>query len=169
MDGYNSGNSNENNQYGNNQYNNPYGSNQNQGGESFSYGNAGTNGMSGQSSPYQSYNQNYYGQYGKAPQNDAVSIVGMVLGIISIPAGCCYGAGIIFAIIGLICSIIGMRKNRSGYAIAGILTSAIGFIIAMLIIAAIAAFVRSGAFQEIYWEIYQEINDMTDLYDLFIR
>lgn len=82
---------------------------------------------------YPNYGQNQY-QRPLPNQPNGLSIAGMVLGIISIPASCCYGFGGVFAIIGLILSLLSKKKGvdtrYSGVAIAGIVTSTIGTIIA---------------------------------------
>lgn len=64
-------------------------------------------------------------------RNNALSIVSLVMGVLAVTMGCCYGIGFLFAIPGLVCGIISMREEKSGYAIAGIVCSVIGMILAI--------------------------------------
>lgn len=74
---------------------------------------------------------NYYQQSSENPPTNGLAIASLVLGILSIPAGCCYGAGIIFAIIGLILGFVSKKPDTSfnGMAIAGIICSIIGILV----------------------------------------
>ncbi len=68
-------------------------------------------------------------------QSNALSIVSLVMGIISIIFGCCYGVGIIFAIAGLICAIVAKKKGqKGGLSTAGLICSIIGAVIAVIVI-----------------------------------
>jgi len=74
----------------------------------------------------------YYPPIERAPSN-AIAIVGMVMGIVGIPAYFLVG---IPAVVGLILSIIGLVKSNShplrpkrGIAIAGLITSIVGVVI----------------------------------------
>lgn len=85
------------------------------------------------------YNPNYgQNQYQKPVTNqpNGLAIAGMILGILSIPASCCYGIGALLGLIGLVLSLLSKKKGidtgYSGMAIAGIVTSVIGIIIAIL-------------------------------------
>lgn len=60
---------------------------------------------------------------------DGLGIASMILGIVSIVICCCYGAGLLLAIPGLILGLVAKKSpqtgSRSGFAIAGIIISAI--------------------------------------------
>lgn len=93
--------------------------------------------MNNQNNNYQDYTsqyqQNSYQPQQEPPkQNNVLAIVGMILGIISILMGCCGWYSIIFAIPGLICSILSRKQGKSGMAVAGIVCSIIGIIIGVL-------------------------------------
>ena len=63
---------------------------------------------------------------GDARKNWA-SVLGMILGILSIVPGCCYGPiGLILGAAGIVFSIIGMKSQKKGMSIAGIICGAIG-------------------------------------------
>ena len=61
-------------------------------------------------------------------QNNVLAIVGMILGIISIPLGCCGWYSLFFGIAGLVCSILARKREKSGMSVAGIVCSIIGII-----------------------------------------
>lgn len=65
-------------------------------------------------------------------QNNTLAIVGMILGILSILAGCCGWYGLLLGIPGLICSIISRKNGKSGMSVAGIVCSIIGILIGVL-------------------------------------
>lgn len=99
---------------------------------------------------YSDYQQNSYNQptysadpYPPQSSTPGLSIAGMICGILSLLTCCFYYIGLPLAILGLIFSIIGMKRNANGkgMAIAGIVTSAISLAIAiiMLIIVLVAA------------------------------
>lgn len=46
--------------------------------------------------------------------SNAMAIVSLVLGILSIVLACCYGIGVIFGIVGLILAIISRKQSKSG-------------------------------------------------------
>lgn len=60
---------------------------------------------------------------------DGLGIASMILGIVSIVICCCYGAGLLLAIPGLVLGLVAKKSpetgNRSGFAIAGIIISSI--------------------------------------------
>lgn len=70
--------------------------------------------------------------YQPVPQTNVLAIVGMILGIISIPASCFAYVGTIIGIPGLICSILSRKKGKSGMSIAGIICSVIGIILGLV-------------------------------------
>jgi len=64
---------------------------------------------------------------------NGLQITGLVMGILSIVSCWCYGIfGIIFAIVGMICAIIGNKKGRTGVGIAGLVCSIIGLILSII-------------------------------------
>jgi hypothetical protein len=67
-------------------------------------------------------------------ENNGLAIVGLVMGIISIVLSCCYGSGIVFGIVGLICSILANKKNKTGLGTAGLVTSIVGIVISVLML-----------------------------------
>lgn len=60
---------------------------------------------------------------------DGLGIASMILGIISVVICCCYGAGLLLAIPGLILGLVAKKSpetgKRSGFALAGIIISSI--------------------------------------------
>lgn len=79
-------------------------------------------------------------QYQMPPESNEPSgpngcqIAGLVLGIIGIPACCCYGIpGILFGVIGIILAIVGNKRNKgSGVGIGGLVCSIIALIFGIL-------------------------------------
>lgn len=121
-------------------------------------------GSNGQYSNYQDYTADIPYQ---APVENAgpkkangLQIASLVLGIIGIPACCCYGIpGILFGVIGLILAIIGNRKNKGvGVGIAGLVCSIIAIalgIVALIYYAwIIAEMVNNPSF---YSELLQQL------------
>lgn len=107
---------------------------------------------------------NTYQQYQAAPTTvvekqptDAKAVVSLVMGILSIVACCCYGIGIVPAIVGLILAIISKKKNPSGVATAGLICSIIGLVFSVIaIIYFVAVFPYAFKSPE-YTELYNEI------------
>lgn len=95
------------------------------------------NGQNNQQSNYQDYTNV---QYQAPPENDGPSgpngcqIASLVLGIIGIPACCCYGVpGIFFGIIGMILAIVGNGKNKgSGVGIGGLVCSILALLFGII-------------------------------------
>lgn len=90
-------------------------------------------------SNYQDYtNVQYQAPYDNAPEGsgkaNGMQIASLVLGIIGIPACCCYGVpGVLFGIIGLILAIVGNKRSRNkGIGIAGLVCSIIAIIFGAL-------------------------------------
>lgn len=91
--------------------------------------------------PYQDSFQQPQPQKG---ETNALAIVGMVMGIISIVFSCCYGSGILFGIAGLICSIIANKQNKTGAGTAGLVTSIIGIVISVLVLIVVIIAIAYG-------------------------
>lgn len=87
-------------------------------------------------------------------QSNVLAIVGMILGIISIPAGCCGWYSLFLGIPGLICSILSRKQGKSGMSVAGIVCSIIGIIIGVLMTvmayAMIAILATEPEFQQLF-------------------
>ena len=95
---------------------------------------------------YQDYTDQY--QYGSTDYNaqnweqqsrqnsgeNALSIIGLVFGILSIVTSCCFGIGIVPGIVGLVCSIFGEKRQKSGLAIGGLICSIIGVLLSILML-----------------------------------
>ncbi|MCD7826878.1 MAG: DUF4190 domain-containing protein, partial [Clostridiaceae bacterium] len=109
----------------------------------------------------QQYQQNGYGQpnmdqqyYGQMPRNNTLNnqgfaIAGMVLGILSIVC-CCSWFGLIFGIVGFVLSMISLQQHRPGksMATAGVVCSAVGVVIFIILLIASA---NSGVSTD-FWE-----------------
>jgi hypothetical protein len=71
---------------------------------------------------------------------NALGIVSLVLGILSIPLGCCSFFGLIMPIPAIVCGVLGIRKasqgqaNNKGLAIAGLICGIVGLIISLTFI-----------------------------------
>lgn len=65
------------------------------------------------------------------PQNNTLSIVSLVLGILSI-VGCCAGAGLMIGIGGIICSVFARKQGKNGMNTGGLITSIIGVVIGVI-------------------------------------
>ena len=80
--------------------------------------------------------------YGPPTQTsaNALGIVSLVLGILSIPLGCCSFFGLVMPIPAIICGILGIRKanqgqaNNKGLAIGGLICGIVGLIISLTFI-----------------------------------
>lgn len=91
-----------------------------------------------QNNYYQDYtaNMTYQApmQEGLQEYTNGLQIASLVLGILSLMVCCCLGMGVIFAIPGLVCAIIGNTKSKSGIGIAGLICSIIGIVFNALIL-----------------------------------
>lgn len=100
------------------------------------------------------YSQTYTPEPSK-PQTPALAIVSLVMGILSIVLGCCYGIGIIFAIAGIIMAVIANKQTKTGVGIAGLVCSIIGavFSVIMLIyyVVVIAAVINDPSIMDMYY------------------
>lgn len=92
-------------------------------------------GQQNQGNYYQGYNTNqqYQSSYYQQPAQrkvNVLSVIGLILGILSILANCNLAFfNLIFAVPGLVCSIIGYKQGKSGLSIGGIVCSSIGIVI----------------------------------------
>jgi hypothetical protein len=68
---------------------------------------------------------------GGQPQN-TLGLISMIVGIISIPLGCCFGSGLLFGAGAIVLSILGKQKvqqglaNNEGQVKAGLITGIVG-------------------------------------------
>jgi hypothetical protein len=90
-------------------------------------------------SPYPAYPVAGYGAPTGGPtQQNTLGLIGMVVGIISIPLACCAVLGLIAGIAGLVLGILGMRKVRAGaasnrgMALAGVICGSIGIALSIV-------------------------------------
>jgi hypothetical protein len=73
-------------------------------------------------------------------QNNTQGLVGMILGIVSIPLVCCFYLGVPVAIAGLVFSWLGLQKTKvgqasnRGQAVAGLATSGVTIALAILLV-----------------------------------
>lgn len=96
--------------------------------------------MEGQNNSYQNdsgftENSSYQSSYQQEPpkQTNALAIVGMILGILSLLLGCCGWYSLLLGIPGLICSILSRKNGKTGMAVAGIICSVIGIVISIAV------------------------------------
>ncbi len=66
----------------------------------------------------------------KAPEN-TLGLIGLILGIASIPLACCFGSGLLFGVVGAVLSYMGKQKAAQGLATNGGQANA-GFICAII-------------------------------------
>ena len=97
-----------------------------------------TNSSVPQNNYYQDYTANmpYQAPMPEGPEEytNGFQITSLVLGIASILVCCCFGMGLLFAVPGLICAIIGNNKSKSGIGIAGLVCSIVGIIFNLLML-----------------------------------
>ncbi len=65
-------------------------------------------------------------------ETNALAIVSLVLGIISIIAGCCGWLGIVFGIIGIVCAVFANKQSQTGLAKGGLICSIIGIVLGVI-------------------------------------
>ncbi len=136
-------------------------------------------------SAYQSYQNNYnpipptyQGSSYSTPNtpltnnSNGFGVAALVLGICSIAICCCYGFGLIPAIIGLILGIVQNKKYSNGIAVAGIVLSIIGILLnavwliyMILIISASDNGVWDQFFEEFSREFSDELSESYDYYN----
>ena len=99
-----------------------------------STGNAQQNGSNYQDYTNVQYQAPYDYDSGRSDKANGMQIASLVLGILGIPACCCYGIpGVLFGIIGLVLAIIGNQKSRNkGIGIAGLVCSIIAIVFGAL-------------------------------------
>lgn len=100
---------------------------------------------------YNNFNNNYNNNFNNQGYNNfnnpnfnqnkrnssGLAIASLILGILSIPAACCYGIGIVFAISGIILGVVSKKQtdgHLSGLAIAGIIISCLGVFTSIIMI-----------------------------------
>ena len=67
------------------------------------------------------------------PATPALSIVGLVLGIISILCMCCGWVGILFGIGGIVCAVFGNKQTKTGIGKAAMICSIVGLVLSAII------------------------------------
>ena len=68
-------------------------------------------------------------------KSDALAVVSLVMGILSIILCCCYGIGIVFGIAGIICGALAKKKGQSsGLSTAGLICSIVGSVFSVIAI-----------------------------------
>lgn len=101
-------------------------------------------------------------------QSNGFGVASLVLGICSIAICCCYGFGLIPAIIGLILGIVQNKKYSNGIAISGIVLCIIGillnavWLIYMILILSASG---SGVWNEFFEEFSDEFSENYDYYN----
>ncbi len=148
----------------NNDYNNSYNND-----NSFNNGNFNNssynNGSYNNGSYNNGFNETYNNGYNNGNNNyngaNGYAIASLVLGILSIPLGCCYGLGLILAIISIVFAFVSRKQSGgkfTGMAIAGIICSVLGIICSIfMIFCVVAAF---SAFD--YNSMSEIINSLED-------
>lgn len=67
-------------------------------------------------------------------ETNALAIVSLILGILSILLGCCTGwIGALFGVGGIICAVFANKQGKTGLAKAGLICSIIGIVLGLLI------------------------------------
>ncbi len=78
--------------------------------------------------------------YQNAASTNTLAIISLVFGIVSIPTACCYGCGVIFAIVAVITGLIARsqikqsagRQSGDGLALAGVIIGALVTALALI-------------------------------------
>ena len=149
---------NDNSDNGNGYQGNPYNTgeeNKNMG----AYGNDGNMGGSWNNAGYQDINGQGTSKSTFSPSGFAIA--SLVLGILSLVCCCFWYVSGIFAVLGLIFSIIVLAKHKPGrgMAIAGLICSAIGLIIAV-IMGIMVIYIGANMSSDDYKKIIDQINSM---------
>ncbi|MCR5801049.1 MAG: hypothetical protein K6G57_01810 [Lachnospiraceae bacterium] len=86
---------------------------------------------------------------------NAMQVVGLVMGILSILT-CCCGVGVIFGIAGIILAAVGNRTSKNGIGIAALVTSIVGIVLGFVYIGlALIGIQANGGWDE-YWRTVME-------------
>ena len=101
------------------------------------------NGADGYRNDYQSNNQYGYQNGGfkepdQKPKSNGFGIASLICGIISLVCSCGLGLSIILSILAIVFGAIQLKNDKNGMAIGGIVTGAIGIVLSIIIIAALA-------------------------------
>lgn len=83
-----------------------------------------------QSNNYQDYMTN--ASQPNNNQNNTLSIVSLVLGILSILTCCCGGLGVLLGVAGIVCAVLANKQGKCGMATGGLVCSIIGTIFGVL-------------------------------------
>jgi len=103
--------------------------------------------------------QPQFNQMQNQPAKNTLGIVSMIMGIISIVLGCCcYSLSICLSLAAIICGIVSLKKKEAtkGFAIAGIITGAVGMIVCIMFVAFEVYLRQTG----IYDELLKQYEDM---------
>jgi len=109
------------------------------------------------------YNQNMYNQYNQDdyPQNtsNAKGNISMVLGILSMVICCCYYLAIPLGIAAIIFGIVSLKQKepQKGFAIAGIVTGIIAFLLVIVLFFMALLVYESGAYDQFMLEFNREL------------
>lgn len=106
----------------------------------------------GSFSPYPPQNNPYAPRPGRG-----FAVASLVLGICSIVLCCVWYFSVILAILSFIFGIVGVKKGGGGMATAGIITSAVGFVLAVAVIIMVIASIGNSSYGWYqFWEEYEE-------------
>ena len=106
------------------------------------------------------------------PTTDGLGIASMVLGIVSVVVCCCYGAGLLLAIPGLILGLVAKKSpitgKRSGFALAGIIISSISIGLNLIFLIYVIAALSTGL--ENYEDLFKQFQDeLGNEYNMFTK
>lgn len=92
---------------------------------------------------YNNMNQNQIGGPSPSQGGSGLAIASMVLGILALICSCYWPASMILSIIGLILGIISIKKGNSGkgMAIAGVVLSIVAIVLTILFVSFLSAFI----------------------------
>ena len=103
----------------------------------------------------QQYWKNQNDQNPNGSKNNGMAIASLVLGIVSIPAGCCYGVGTVLGIVGIILALVSRSQTGKfeGLALGGLICSIVGvlFGVAFWILFAIGSVVGTDVYNNLYY------------------
>ncbi|MDO4155532.1 MAG: DUF4190 domain-containing protein [Oscillospiraceae bacterium] len=104
-------------------------------------------------------------------QSNGFGVASLVLGICSIAICCCYGFGLLPAIIGLILGIVQNKKYSNGIAISGIVLCIVGIllnVVWLIYMILILSASESGVWNEFFEEFSREFSDeFSENYDYY--